>query len=100
MSGPRPLLLLALLCAAVSPASAQYSDEVRSLSDKAGSLRSMSGLPHVIYIGDSHTVGPFGHALDAALRASYPTWKIETYASCGSSPNWFLPGNGASGHTS
>lgn len=100
MSGPRPLLLLAIACALAPRAFAQYTDEVQDFSKKAGALQSMSGLPRVLYIGDSHTVGPFGHELDSALRASYPAWKIETYASCGSSPNWFLPGNAASGHTS
>jgi hypothetical protein len=100
MSGPRPLLLLAVVCALAAAASAQTDDQGRALADKARALQSMAGAPRVLYIGDSHSVGPFGHELDGALRASYPLWKIETYASCGSSPNWFLPGNGASGHTS
>jgi hypothetical protein len=101
MSGPRPLLLLlAFLCALPPRAPAQIEDEARALSRKAAALQSMAGAPHLIVIGDSHTAGPFGHELDSLLRAAYPGWRIETYASCGSSPNWFLPGNGASGHTS
>jgi len=60
----------------------------------------MSGAPRVVYIGDSHTVGTFGREIDSMLRSAYPVWKIETYASCGSSPSWFLPGNAASGHIS
>lgn len=107
MSGPRPLLLpLAVLCTLASlaaplpRASAQGEDEGRALSRKAASLRSMAGAPHVILIGDSHSVGPFGRELDSLLRAAYPVWKVETFASCGSSPGWFLPGNGASGRTS
>lgn len=100
MSGPSPLLLLALLCALAVPRASSQEDEARALSQKATALQSMSGLPRVLYIGDSHTVGFFGRELDSVLRASYPAWKIETYASCGSSPNWFLPGNAASGHTS
>lgn len=101
MSGPRPvLLLLAVLLASAVRAPAQSEEQGRALAEKARSLQSMAGAPRVLYIGDSHSVGPFGHELDAELRAAYPVWKIETYASCGSSPNWFLPGNGASGHAS
>ena len=101
MSGPRPLLLLlACLCAALPRVSAQGEDEAAALSRKAASMQSMAGAPHVVIIGDSHTVGPFGHELDARLRGTYAGWKIETYASCGSAPGWFLPGNAASGHTS
>jgi hypothetical protein len=101
MSGPRPLLLLlAILFTSVPRAAAQAEDQGRALSEKAAALQSMAGAPRVLLIGDSHTVGPFGRELDSQLRASYPVWKIETYASCGSSPSWFLPGNGASGHTS
>jgi hypothetical protein len=99
MSGPR-LLLLACLCAASTRASAQVEDEAQALSQKAASLQSMAGAPRVLLLGDSHTVGTFGHELDAGLRAAYPGWRIETYASCGASPSWYLPGNAASGHTS
>jgi hypothetical protein len=101
MSGPRPLLLLlACLCASLPRAAAQGEDDARALAQKAASMKGMAGAPHVVVIGDSHTVGPFGHELDSRLRAAYPGWRIETYASCGSAPGWFLPGNGASGHTS
>jgi hypothetical protein len=97
----RPLLLLlAFLCAVSTQAAAQGEADGRDLSRKAQSLQSMAGAPRVTLVGDSHTVGPFGRELDSMLRASYPVWKIETYASCGSSPSWFLAGNGASGHTS
>ncbi|HEX4049036.1 MAG TPA: hypothetical protein VH309_14420 [Elusimicrobiota bacterium] len=101
MSGSRPLLLLlACLCAFAPPTLAQSDDEVLALSQKTASLRGMAGPPRVVLIGDSHTVGPFGHELDARLRADYPGWRIETYASCGAAPGWYLPGTAASGHTS
>jgi hypothetical protein len=52
----------------------------------------------LILIGDSHTAGTFGHALDGLLRKSVPA--VETYGSCGASPSWYVPGNPVSGHTS
>jgi hypothetical protein len=102
MSGPRPLLLaLALLSASLTLAAAQPEIDARALAQKARSMKGMAGAPpHVIVIGDSHTEGPFGHELGARLRAAYPGWRIETYASCGAAPNWYLPGSAASGHTS
>jgi hypothetical protein len=56
------------------------------------------GAKRLILIGDSHTAGAFGHALDGLLRKRVPA--VETYGSCGASPAWYVPGNGASGHTS
>ena len=101
MSGPRSLLLLlACLCACASRAAAQAEEQARALSQKAASMKSMAGAPHIILIGDSHTTGPFGRELDSRLRAAYPGWKIETYAPCGAAPGWYLPGNPASGYTS
>ena len=48
---------------------------------------------HILFIGDSHSVGIFGHALTNLLRdnASLES-KLTTIASCGSSPSWWLEG--------
>lgn len=44
----------------------------------------------VLFVGDSHSVGPFGWALDQHLRSAGHT--VGTYASCGSIPRWFTTG--------
>lgn len=44
----------------------------------------------VLFIGDSHSVGSFGHDLDGLLRGWAP--ETATYASCGSSPFWWFDG--------
>jgi len=98
MSGPRPLLLLAVLCTALGRASAQ--EDGQSLAGKARALQSMTGAPGILYIGDSHTAGTFGREIDAMLRSGYPTRRVETYGECGASALWYLPGNEVSGHTS
>lgn len=50
-------------------------------------MPSVAGL-NVLYIGDSHSVGPFGWKLDSLLR-THPESKVATYASCGSIANWW-----------
>ena len=45
----------------------------------------------LLFIGDSHSAGTFGHTLDKLLRA-IPESKVSTYAVCGSSPEWFFTG--------
>jgi hypothetical protein len=44
----------------------------------------------VLYVGDSHSVGPFGWALDQNLRDAGHS--VATYASCGSIPKWWTNG--------
>lgn len=44
----------------------------------------------VLFIGDSHSVGPFGWKLDELLRGSGR--KTATYASCGSIAQWWVTG--------
>jgi hypothetical protein len=44
----------------------------------------------VLFIGDSHSVGPFGWAMDQNLRDAQHS--VATYASCGSIPRWWSTG--------
>jgi len=44
----------------------------------------------VLFIGDSHSVGPFGWKLDELLRGAGHT--AATYASCGSIAQWWVTG--------
>ena len=44
----------------------------------------------VLFIGDSHSVGPFGWAMDQNLRDAGHS--VATYASCGSIPRWWISG--------
>ncbi len=44
----------------------------------------------VLFIGDSHSVGPFGKKLDFLLREN--GFAVETYASCGSIAQWWVTG--------
>ncbi|MEX1044800.1 MAG: SGNH/GDSL hydrolase family protein [Chthoniobacterales bacterium] len=46
----------------------------------------------VMLIGDSLSVGPFGRALEASLRRRYGDRGVGVFASCGSSPEDWLPG--------
>lgn len=46
---------------------------------------------NVLFIGDSHSVGPFGWELDKHLR-SYNDSIVATYASCGSIAKWWYTG--------
>lgn len=45
----------------------------------------------VLIIGDSHLVGPFGWHLDQLLRND--GHQVATYASCGSTAQWWFSGN-------
>lgn len=45
----------------------------------------------VLYIGDSHSAGGFGHVLDKKLR-ELPGAKVRTRARCGSSQDWWFKG--------
>ena len=49
------------------------------------------GTPSVLVIGDSLTVGGFGDYLQAFLSRRIPASKLCLYASCGSSPENWLP---------
>ncbi len=44
----------------------------------------------VLFVGDSHSVGPFGWKLDELLRAGGS--KAASYASCGSIAQWWVTG--------
>jgi hypothetical protein len=44
----------------------------------------------VLFVGDSHSVGPFGWAMDQHLRDAGHS--VATYASCGSIPKWWVTG--------
>lgn len=44
----------------------------------------------VLFIGDSHSVGPFGWYFDQHLRDNQH--QVATYASCGSIPRWWMTG--------
>lgn len=44
----------------------------------------------ILFIGDSHTVGPFGQHLDEVLRSNGA--RVATYGSCGSIPKWWSNG--------
>ena len=46
---------------------------------------------NVLYIGDSHSVGPFGWKMDEQLR-TVPGAKVGFYASCGSIFQWWVTG--------
>lgn len=46
---------------------------------------------NVLFIGDSHSVGPFGWKLDELLR-TVPGTKVGTYSSCGSIFQWWETG--------
>lgn len=45
----------------------------------------------VLYIGDSHSVGPFGVKMDELVRSA-PGVKLDFYAVCGSVYSWWLSG--------
>jgi hypothetical protein len=50
--------------------------------------------PHrILVIGDSHTAGTFGRALDLLLR-TLPKADVKTVGSCGLSPDGFLQSKG------
>ncbi|MEW5950514.1 MAG: SGNH/GDSL hydrolase family protein [Elusimicrobiota bacterium] len=51
---------------------------------------SFSNAQSVLFIGDSHSVGPFGKKLDLLLREKGAI--VETYASCGSIAQWWVSG--------
>jgi lysophospholipase L1-like esterase len=44
----------------------------------------------ILFIGDSHVVGNFGHALTEIMTTGLPDSAITTVAACGSSPSWWL----------
>ncbi len=50
---------------------------------------SASAADTILVIGDSHTAGPFGGALDDALRAA-PGSRVATYGVCSARPQSFL----------
>lgn len=66
----------------------------RALPDGVPIIKSDS---RVLHIGDSHTCGTYGKAIDAQMRASGAT--VSTYGVSGSSPSWWFNGTvGKSGY--
>jgi hypothetical protein len=51
------------------------------------------GQQNILFVGDSHSVGVFGHILTLLLEESQPDANVTTVASCGSSPSWWLKGS-------
>ncbi|MDD2863725.1 MAG: hypothetical protein PHC99_03255 [Methylococcales bacterium] len=50
-------------------------------------------LQRVLYIGDSHSVGIFGHTMTTLIRDDLPkNVALMAVASCGSEPRWWLEG--------
>lgn len=45
----------------------------------------------ILFVGDSHSVGPFGQTLDKLLR-TIPDSQVASYASCGSIAKWWYTG--------
>lgn len=81
------VLALAVLAAAVAaplaapaPAAAQAA------------ARAPCGKTRILWISDSHALGPFGDRLDAWL-GERPGADVTTYAMGGSSPSWWFRGN-------
>jgi len=56
-----------------------------------GGMLANSSQPAVLVIGDSLTVGPFGDYLQSYLQRRIPVSKLCIVASCGSSPENWLP---------
>ena len=50
-----------------------------------------AGAGNILFMGDSHSVGPFGWKLDELLR-TVPGFKVGTYSSCGSIFQWWETG--------
>lgn len=48
--------------------------------------------PRILMIGDSHSVGIFGHKLTELIKTAAPKIELMTVASCGSEPHWWLTG--------
>lgn len=46
----------------------------------------------VLFVGDSHAVGPFGWELDRLIRGDEKVTATSTYASCGSIAKWWVTG--------
>jgi hypothetical protein len=59
----------------------------------AGQKQTHHGQQNILFIGDSHSVGIFGHTLTTLLEESLPDADITTVASCGSTPSWWLNGH-------
>lgn len=48
--------------------------------------------PRILMIGDSHSVGIFGHKLTELIKTTAPKIELMAVASCGSEPHWWLTG--------
>lgn len=48
--------------------------------------------PRILYLGDSHSVGVFGHKMTDLIKETVPQIPLMAVASCGSEPHWWLVG--------
>lgn len=48
--------------------------------------------PRILMIGDSHSVGIFGHKFTELIKTFAPKVELMAVASCGSEPHWWLTG--------
>ncbi len=99
------LIPLAAAMASSSPAPADAADLAREVEElelaeehlhqryrEAPAMHDVA--PHrILVIGDSHTAGTFGRALDLLLR-TLPDTDVKTVGSCGLSPDGFLESKG------
>lgn len=64
-----------------------------SIFAKESPVKTKPALQRVLYIGDSHSVGVFGHTMTTLLRDDLPkNVALMAVASCGSEPRWWLEG--------
>lgn len=70
------------------PASSSENTSSSSSSNSGGPL--ITADSRVLHIGDSHSVGVYGHAIDDLMRQTGAT--VSTTAVAGSNPTWFMNG--------
>jgi len=67
---------------------AQAQNLTAAMPSPAGAANAApAGGIKAVFVGDSHSAGPFGQTLDAGLRKH--GWDLSTYAVCGASLGWW-----------